>query len=179
MAISEPEALSAKHDLTTFDCGKSALNDWLRGRALSNQLRGFTVVIVVHDAGRVVGFYALAPTAVEPRSMPRRIRTGQPPNPIPCLLLGQLAVDLAYKGKALGKALVADALRRVTRSAELSGGRALVVNAVDEDAASFWRAQGFLASPRDPMQLYRSLDDIRASVQAAEQDSAHGLDRPR
>lgn len=143
------------------------LNDWLRVRALSNQLRGFAVVIVVHDTGRVVGFYALAPTAVEPRSMPRAVRTGQPPNPIPCLLLGQLAVDVSYKGKALGKALVSDALRRVVQSADLSGGRALVVNAVDEDATSFWMAQGFLASPRDPMQLYRSLEDVRASVLAA------------
>lgn len=167
MAISAPEALSARHDLSRFDCGKPVLNDWLKERALSNQLRGFAVIIVVHDAGRVVGFYALAPTAVEPRSMPRRIRTGQPPNPIPCILLGQLAVDLSCKGRALGKALVADALRRVARSAELSGGRALVVNAIDQDTASFWLAQGFLASPRDPMQLYRSLDDIRSSIQSS------------
>ena len=165
--LSGPEPLTAGHDLTAFDCGKPVLNDWMRVRALSNQFRGFAVVIVVQNSERVVGFYALAPTAVEPRSMPRSIRTGQPPNPIPCLLLGQLAVDIAYKGKAIGKALVSDALRRVARSAELSGGRALVVNAIDQDAASFWLGQGFLASPRDPMQLYRSLDDIRASIQSA------------
>ena len=170
MALSEPEVLSQHHDLSLFDCGKPALNDWLNTRALSNQLRGFAVVIVVHDAGRVLGFYALAPTAVEPRSMPRSIRTGQPPNPIPCLLLGQLAVDLSYKGLALGKALVADALRRVARSAELSGGRALIVNAIDEGAAKFWLAQGFLASPGDPMQLYRSLVDVRASIEAADRE---------
>ena len=168
MVLSGPEPLTAGHDLATFDCGKPVLNDWLRVRALSNQVRGIAVVIVVQDSERVVGFYALAPTAVEPRSMPRSIRTGQPPNPIPCLLLGQLAVDVAYKGNAIGKALVSDALRRVARSAEMSGGRALIVNAVDQDAAAFWLGQGFQASPRDPMQLYRSLDDIRASIQSAE-----------
>ena len=168
MTVSAPEVLSGIHDLTTFDCGKPALNDWLRGRALSNQLRGFTVVIVVHQAGRVVGFYALAPTAVEPRSMPRSVRTGQPPHPIPCLLLGQLAVDLSQKGKALGSALLADALRRAARSAEISGGRALIVNAIDQDAARFWQAQGFIASPSDSMQLYRGLDEIRASIRDAD-----------
>jgi hypothetical protein len=39
--------------------------------------------MVVHDALRVVGYYGLAPTAVVATAMPRRIRTGQPPDPIP------------------------------------------------------------------------------------------------
>ncbi len=123
--------------------------------------------MVVHDEGRVVAYYGLAPTAVEPRLVPRRIRTGQPPNPLPCLLLGQLAVDERYKGRGLGVAMVAHALERTAQSADLTGGRAVLVNAVDEEAARFWRSRGFVPSPSDPFQLFRSLPDIRASLTAA------------
>ena len=76
--------------MASFACGKPALDSWLKTRALANQQKGFTVVMVVHEAGRVVGYYGLAPTAVLPAAMPRSIRTGQPPSPVPCLLLGQL-----------------------------------------------------------------------------------------
>ena len=123
--------------------------------------------MVVHNLGRVAGYYGLAPTAVEPAIPPRRIRTGQPPNPVPCLLLGQLATDRAYAGRGLGTSLLADALRRSVAAAELIGGRALLVNAIDEDAAAFWRRRGFLPSPADPLKLFRSMADIEASLRAA------------
>ncbi|CAN7619942.1 GNAT family N-acetyltransferase [Phenylobacterium sp. LjRoot219] len=167
MAISVPEVLTAEHDLTSFNCGKPALNAWLKTRALANQRNGFTVVVVIHDAHRVVGYYGLSPTAVESAVLPRRIRTGQPPNPIPCLLLGQLAMDLAYAGRGVGTALVGHALERAVLGARLTGGRALLVRAIDEDAIGFWRRRGFLSSPADPYLLLRSLPDIEASLRAA------------
>ena len=105
MPISAPEPLSEAHDLTSFSCGKPSLDNWLRTRALSNQKKGFTAVMVVHDAGKVIGFYGLAPTAVVPASLPRAIRTGQSPDPLPCLLLGQLATDAKWRGKGIGTGL--------------------------------------------------------------------------
>lgn len=174
MALSAPELLSDAHDLSKFSCGKPSLDNWLRSRALSNQQKGFTVVMVVHDAGRVVGYYGLAPTAVVPVSLPRSVRTGQPPDPVPCLLLGQLATDLEWLGKGIGTGLLKHALERCVQGATLIGGRALIVNAVDEDAMAFWRRRGFLPSKDDPMVLSRSILDIAASLeQSALRDSAH------
>lgn len=174
MALSAPELLSDAHDLSQFSCGKPSLDNWLRSRALSNQQKGFTVVMVVHDAGRVVGYYGLAPTAVVPASLPRSVRTGQPPDPVPCLLLGQLATDLNWLGKGIGTGLLKHALQRCVEGAALIGGRALIVNAVDDEAASFWRRRGFLPSKDDPMVLSRSILDIAASLeQSALRDSAH------
>lgn len=167
MALSAPELLSAGHDTAPFDCGQPSLDAWLKERALGNRDRGFTVVIVVHEQGCVVGYYGLAPTGVETRAVPRRIRTGQPPDPVPCLLLGQLAVDRRYQARGLGDALVGHALERGALGAELTGGRAILVNAIDENAVRFWRSWGFIPSPSDPFQLFRSLPDIRASLQAA------------
>ena len=169
MSLSAPELLTADHDVSAFDSGKPALDDWLRARALSNQTKGFTVVMVVHEAGRVVGYYGLAPTAVEPAIAPRSVRTGQPPNPIPCLLIGQLAIDREYAGQGVGVALLAHALKRCLMSARLTGGRAVIVHAVDDEAAQFWRRRGFAPSPSDPYRLFRSLADIAASLTAAEE----------
>lgn len=167
MPVSIPEPLHAGHDLSTFSCGKPTLDAWLKTRALANQEKGFTAVMVVHDAGRVVGYYGLAPTAVVPGSMPRSVRTGQPPDPVPCLLLGQLATDQAWAGAGVGTALLTHALRRCVTAAGLIGGRAVIVNALDEEAAAFWARRGFRPGKDDPLVLFRSIPDIAASLQAA------------
>lgn len=98
--------------------------------------------------------------------MPRSIRTGQPPDPVPCLLLGQLATDSSWAGQGIGTGLLKHALERCIEAATLIGGRALVVNAVDDEAAEFWRRRKFLPSTDNPMILYRSMLDIAASLEA-------------
>jgi GNAT superfamily N-acetyltransferase len=167
LALSAPEPLTPEHDVTDFFCGKPALDHWLKTRALSNQNKGFTAVLVVHDTARVVGYYGLAPTAVAPGTLPRSIRTGQPPDPVPCLLLGQLATDVGWAGKGIGTGLVKHALERCVKASDLIGGRSLIVNAVDEEAADFWRRRGFVPSKDDPHLLYRAIADIAASLYQA------------
>lgn len=164
MALSVPEPLRATHSVSEFNCGKPALDHWLKARALSNQEKGFTAVLVVHEASRVVGYYGLAPTAIVPNVLPRSIRTGQPPDPVPCLLLGQLATDIGWAGRGIGTGLVKHALERCVAAASLVGGRALMVNAVDDEAAAFWKRRGFLTSRGDPLILFRSIADIAASI---------------
>ncbi|MDR2186626.1 MAG: GNAT family N-acetyltransferase [Azonexus sp.] len=166
MAISSPEPLTAGHDVSAFSCGKPALDRWLQTRALANQEKGFTVVMVVHEGGRVIAYYGLAPTSIIPARLPRSIRTGQPPDPVPCLLLGQLATDQGWAGKGIGVGLLKHALHRCVAASRLIGGRALLVNAVDEDAATFWRRWGFRPAKDDPLILFRSIADIAASLKS-------------
>lgn len=175
MVLSAPEPIAATHDVSAFSCGQPLLDNWLKTRALSNHQKGFTAVMVVHTDNRVVGYYGLAPTAVVPGRLPRSIRTGQPPDPVPCLLLGQLATDEGWRGKGIGTGLVKHALQRCVAAASLVGGRALVVNAVDEDAAAFWNRRGFVASKDDPFVLFRSISDIAASLSAAQAAPVSGL----
>jgi GNAT superfamily N-acetyltransferase len=167
LALSAPEPLTASHDVSEFTSGKPALDNWLKTRALSNQLKGFAVVMVVHEDNRVVGYYGLAPTAVIPSLLPRSLRTGLPPNPVPCLLLGQLAIDQEWSGRGIGTALLTHALERCVAAAGLIGGRALIVNAVDAEAAAFWRRRGFLPSMDDPMVLPCSIADIAGALGTA------------
>lgn len=164
MPISGPEPLTAAHDISDFSCGKPSLDRWLQMRAMSNQERRFSAVMVVHDVCRVIGYYGLAPTSVVPTQLPRSIRTGQPPDPVPCLLLGQLATDQRWSGRGIGTGLLKHALQRCVSASQLIGGRAVVVNAVDEEAMAFWRRWGFLSSRDDPMTLVRSIADIAASL---------------
>ena len=171
MAISGPEPLTAADILDEFLCGKPSLDRWLKTRALSNQEKGFTAVIVVHEENRVIGYYGLAPTAIVPSRLPRSIRTGQPPDPVPCLLLGQLATDQNWIGKGIGTGLLKHALQRCVAAASLIGGRALVVNAVDVDAAAFWTRRGFIPSRDDPLILFRSIADIAASLRQSGQSN--------
>lgn len=158
--FSPPELLRADHDVSQFDCGKPALNEWLRTYALSNQRNGFTRVLVVLAGNRVAGFYGLAPTAVLPTLMPRRIRTGRPPSQIPAILIGQLAVDVTFSGLGLGGALLRHALGRAVEGGRILGGRAVLVDAIDEEAEAFWKSNGFEPLGEKRSVLFRSIADV-------------------
>lgn len=164
--LSPPELLHERHDVSRFRCGSVALDSWLKGFVLRNQLRDFTRVVVVHEALRVAGYYGVAPAAVIATFVPRSIRTVHPPSPVPCVLLGQLATDLDYRGLGLGAALLGDAMRRCVAGAVQIGGRAVVVNAIDDQAAAFYRRYGFIPAKDDPHMLFRSIQDIAASIGA-------------
>ena len=159
-----PEPISEIHITEDFDCGKSVLNNWLKVRALSNHRNNFIAVMVIHENFKVRGFYGLAPTAIVPTALPRNIRTGQPPDPIPCLLLGQMAVDISCKGSGLGTGLLKHAMLRSLNAAKLVGGRALLVNAVDDEAAAFWLRRGFLPTRDNPMVMFRAMADVARNV---------------
>ena len=164
MALSTIEPLSDSHDLEGFECGKPALDGWLKTFARANQSHGFTRVMAIHEDGKVVGYYGFAPSAIDASATPRRVRTGRLPDPIPCLLIGQLAVDQRHHGRRIGSILVADALRRCFAGAEIIGGRAIVVRAIDAAAECYWKGWGFVPARDDPSVLMRSIADIRTAL---------------
>jgi GNAT superfamily N-acetyltransferase len=86
------------------------------------------------------------------------------PDPIPVVLLGRLAIDKAWQGKGIGRALFRDAAMRVSQAAEAIGVRGIVVHAISDDARKFYLAIGFTECPHEPMTLVVTLQDIRASL---------------
>ena len=163
MTLAPPEPLKPDHDLSRFASGRPALDDWLRERAAGNERSGASRTYVVADGARVVGYYALSTGAVDCRQAPGRVRRNMP-DPIPVMLMGRLAVDRAWQGRGLGRALLKDAILRTLKAAEIAGMRALLVHALDEDAARFYRHNGFLVSPIDPLVLMLPLDTARKAM---------------
>ena len=86
------------------------------------------------------------------------------PDPIPVIMLGRLAVDRTWQGAGLGSALLKDAILRTLKAANIVGMRALLVNALDERAAQFYRHNGFLESPFDPLVLMLPLETARKGI---------------
>lgn len=165
--LSGPELLNERHILEEFECGREALNKWLRNNALTNQRVGYTKVIVVAHELHVVGFYGLSVSSVKRDDAPRAMRPHPAPKEIPCLLLGQLGVDMRWQGRGIASGLLKDVFMRTLEIAERAGTRALVVNALDNNAAKFWAAQGFIQAKDDPNTFFASVADIQATLTQA------------
>jgi predicted N-acetyltransferase YhbS len=95
-----------------------------------------------------------------------RIAKGLAKHPIGVILLARLAVDLSERGAGLGKALLVDGLMRALTAADAIGARAILVHAIDEEAASFYKKFGFEPSPLDPKQLMLLMKDLRATLKS-------------
>ena len=163
-AFSAIEKLTKDHDVSFFDCGKPSLNDWLRRFALTNQQSDSSRTYVLHRAGKVVAYYSLSAGAVRKEESPARVAKGLAKHPIGVILLARLAVDQNEHGTGLGKAMLVDALSRALLAADAIGARAILVHAIDEEAAAFYRKFGFEPSPLAPKQLMLLMKDLRASL---------------
>jgi GNAT superfamily N-acetyltransferase len=164
VTIRPPELLAGHHELGTFDCGVDALDAWLKRRALPNQASGASRTFVICEAGKVIGYYALASGAVSTAAAPGRFRRNMP-DPIPVALLARLAIDRNRQGRGFGRALFRDAAMRIAHAADAIGIRGILVHAISADAKAFYLALGFEPSPVDPMMLMVTLPDLRKSLE--------------
>ena len=163
MALSAPEPISTNHQIGDFTSGVVSLDARLKRRALANQASGAARTFVVCEAHKIISYYALASGSVTVAGAPGRFRRNMP-DPIPVVVLARLAVDRAYHGRGLGRALVRDAAGRVVHAADAIGIRGIVVHAISDDAKAFYLALGFDPSPIEPMTLMITLADIRESL---------------
>ena len=153
MKLHAPQPLTADHQLNTFNCGETSLDEWLKRRALLNQSNGASRTFVVVDESQLVmGYYALAAGAVHHQDATRSIRQNMP-DPIPVMVLARLAVDIRTQGMQLGAGLLRDAVDRSLAVANNTRVRALLVHALHERAKQFYLYFGFQASPVHPLTL--------------------------
>ncbi|EAS2171499.1 GNAT family N-acetyltransferase [Salmonella enterica] len=151
--ISAPEPLHAGHVLTSFCCGADSIDNWLKQRAMKNQLTGASRTFVCCDSdAKVLAYYSLASSAVATNTAPGRFRRNMS-NPIPVVVLGRLAVDQSLRGQGIGRALVRDAGLRVIQVADTIGIRGMLVHALSDEAREFYLKVGFEPSPMDSMML--------------------------
>jgi len=162
-ALRPPTPLTASHEVGRFSCGEDSLDDWLKRRALANQVSGASRTYVVCDDERVVAYYSLATGAVAAMSATGRFRRNMP-DPVPVVILARLAVDKVYQGHGLSRALVGDALRRVVQASEIVGIRGVVVLLLRPELGGFYLHLGFSPSPIDDMVYMVTLADVQANI---------------
>lgn len=166
-AYRPPEPLSAEHDVGGFSCGKPPLDAWLTERALRSEgrsARTFVVTAAAQAGARpVVAYYALATGSVARADVPRKIRHDLP-NPAPVMVLARLAVDETHGGRGLGSALLRDAMLRTLGISRDAGVRALIVHAIDDEAAAFYTRYGFQAFPDGGRTLFLPIETLAQAL---------------
>lgn len=159
--------LTPHHDRSQFACGQPSLDRFLKESARQNQDKDVSRTFVLTRQGdaRVYGYYTLAAGQIERASLPPKVSKKLPKYPVPVVVLGRLAVDESVKGQQLGRRLLWDALNRSLAAADADGVGvgifAVLVDALDESAAEFYRRFEFESLQDLPLRLYLPLSTIR------------------
>jgi GNAT superfamily N-acetyltransferase len=155
--------LGKQHDRKTFDCGEASLNLYLNRYASQDIRRRVNRVFVASPPGeprRVFGYYSLSAGSLAAADLPEKFRHRLPRYPVPLALLGVSAVDKSQQGQGLGAILIADALQRVALASQVMAVYAVVVDALIESAAEFYRQFGFIRLPSQPLKLFLPMETI-------------------
>jgi predicted N-acetyltransferase YhbS len=153
-----------RHDRSRFDCGKPALNDYLRTSLGQHGRKDLTRGYVAVDAGnRVVGYFSLAAGTLSVSLLPER--GGLPARmPLPATLLARLAVDKSWQGQGIGARLLAYALHVAVEGAESIASAVIEVDAKDDTAQSFYAKFGFRSLTDDRLHMFLPMKIARQAI---------------
>ncbi len=149
--ITAPLPLTAHDRRDQFDCGRAALNLWFQRHAWRNQQSGVsrTNVVRATATGLPVGFVSLSAAQIARAYLAKPGQRNQP-DPLPAILLGQLAVDAAWQKRGIAHSLVVFALATACRLAQDIGCFGVVTHPLDDGLRRFYRNRGFEDLPFDP-----------------------------
>jgi len=162
--------ISKAHDRDAFDCGEPGLNDFLRRHARQSHEKGGAktfIAVPVDDNKHVLGFYSLSPASVDYARVPALAKKGLARYDVPVFRLERLAVDRTMPGHGLGGQLLLSAGRRCIHAAAEVGGVALLIDAKNARAASWYESYGALPLLDAPQSLVLPLTTIAAALTAA------------
>jgi GNAT superfamily N-acetyltransferase len=148
------ETLARHHDVSAFDCGSEPLNIFLTRYARQNQKADGAQTYVCLAGEAVAGFATLAVGHIEHAHAPELMKKGLARHPVPVMTLARLAVDKHWQGRGIGASLLKDMMVRTIEAAEIAGVRALIVQAKDDSAMSFYKHYGFQDGFPESLHLY-------------------------
>ena len=166
--------LAAGVDLTTFDCGEPAYNQWLSEHASTAVESGSSMVYLLLERmrpgidERVVGYYAICPTMIVRDDMPKPVQRGALRR-APAWLLAKLALDKSLRGDGVhkwGAQLLREALRTILASVDDGGGQIIVVDADNVGLVNWYSRQGFKDTGGSDFRLYMKVATARKYLQS-------------
>ncbi len=149
-----------RHDRGAFACGEPSLERYLREQAAQHHRDGIAtthVLIAPAVPAAILGYYTLSAAQLALTDLTEIDRRRLPRYPVPAARMGRLAVATGEQGKGHGAFLLAHAVARCMSLREQLGLRVLVVDALHESAAAFYRAHGFRETSVDAATLYLPL----------------------
>jgi GNAT superfamily N-acetyltransferase len=164
------EPIAKKHDRKGFDCGESALNEFLRDYARQSHERGALKTFVAVDKAdgkTIYGYYSLSPASLEYARVPEIARRGLGRYDIGAFRLARLAVSVAMQGQGLGGQLLLAAGRRCLRVAGEVGGTVMLIDAKNERVAAWYAGYGAMPLLDAPLSLVLPLETVAAALKAA------------
>lgn len=152
------EPLNREHDITAFECTVVSFTNYLQAQAAQDQKRGNAAVYVMVDELRpetVLGYYTISPTQISTESLPKSYiqLLGKGRKWAPAFVLGKLAVDKRFTGNGYGEDLISHALEQALVRAGV-GGTGVIIHALNERLANYYRSLGFVSHDSDPLTLY-------------------------
>ena len=162
------EPLGSAHDREGFTCGVDSLDRYFKTQASQDVRRksnGVFVLVDRREPNQALGYYTLCATSLPQGDVPMAARKHVPRYPlVSATLVGRLAVATARQGEGLGALILADAVQRAYASASTVGSSMLVVDAISEQAAGFYEANGFVRLP-DSLRLVLPMRTIEKLIE--------------
>lgn len=156
------EPISKAHHRDRFSCGKPPLDEYLHRFARQNDEKNIAKTFVaINEENNVVGYYSLCTASIEFEELPEEIRKQLPTYPIPTALIARLAVDEKLRGRGLGARLLIDALQRIVTASNEIAIKAVLVDAMDEEARNFYQHYEFIALPDQDLKLFLPIETIQ------------------
>jgi len=154
------------HDRAGFDCGEPSLNRYLHELATQHHRAGVaTTHVLVENTSpsAILGYYSLAAAQLSLGELAPADKRRLPRHPVPVARLARLAVALGEQNHGLGEALLQDVVKRCLGLRTELGIHALLVDALHERAAAFYRRYGFRETAADALTLYLPLGNAGQS----------------
>jgi len=152
------------HDRAAFSCGKAVLDQYIRERASQDVKRRLASVFVItekSDPRVVLAYYTLSSRELKTNQLPSEIqKKAGKYGYVGVTLLGRLAVAEKCKGTGLGSLTLMDALDRSLLAAREVASWAVLVEAIDSEAARFYGKYGFTELPEDRLKLFLPMKTI-------------------
>lgn len=157
------ERLTTKHDKVGFESGTSELDFYLQNQAGQDRRRDLTSIFVLtEDSGRIIGYYALSQDSLTVEDFSNSVGKKLPSQrKVPCTLLGRLAVDKKFRGCGYGRALLYNAFNRAAMMNEEIASFAVIVDAKDVQAKSFYKKHDFIELKNQNMRLFMPMSNIK------------------
>ena len=161
------QPLGPHHDRAGCSCGVEPLDNYLKKQARQDVKKRVAAVFVLTPDGRTIGgYYTLSQFSVDLGMLPQEIARRLPRYPsVPATLIGRLAVSTAFRGQGLGELLLMDALRRSLTLSQQIASAAVIVDAKDDRAISFYREYGFLELPDIPGRFFLPMATVEQLFQ--------------